>query len=255
MSDAHPESSTAAVAEMRRKRPKHALITRLWHWTNVVAVFVLFMSGLNIFNAHPRLYWGKYGANYDTPWLVLDRFPGWITIPGRYSLADGRIWHFFFAWVLAVALTLFMAWSLLNGHVRRDLHVRKKEWKPAAIWDDIKAHLRFDFTHHEGKFNFLQKLAYGLVLGVLLPGMVLTGMAISPGMDAAFPWLLDIFGGRQSARSIHFLFAWGLFGFFVIHVALVLLTGPIGHLRSMTLGGDHEPANPPFAKTDTGDAT
>ena len=67
-------------------------------------------------------------------------------------------------------------------------------------------------------------------------------------MEPALWWLVDIFGGRQSARSIHFLFAWAIFGFFVPHVALVLLTGPIGQLRAMTLGGNHEPTNPPFAK-------
>jgi thiosulfate reductase cytochrome b subunit len=97
--------------------------------------------------------------------------------------------------------------------------------------------LRLDFHHGEGKYNFLQKLAYGLVLIVLLPLMLLTGLAISPGTDAALPWLVDVFGGRQSARSIHFIVAWCVFGFFVIHVVLVLLSGPIGQLRDMITGG------------------
>ncbi|WP_010411314.1 cytochrome b/b6 domain-containing protein [Citromicrobium sp. JLT1363] len=236
-----------------RERNRHAAPTRIWHWINLIAIVVLFMSGLNISNAHPYLYWGEWGFAPEQAWLEVPRFPGWMTIPGFYSLAKARDWHLLMAFPFAFGLLGMWIAMLWNGHFGRDLMTGKREWRWQAIRKDIFQHLRFDFSHGESKYNFLQKLAYGLVLGVLLPGMVLTGMAISPGMDAAFPWLLDIFGGRQSARSIHFLFAWGLFGFFVIHVALVLLTGPIGHLRSMTLGGDHQPANPPFAKTDTGD--
>ena len=238
-----------------RERNRHAAPTRVWHWINLLAIIVLFMSGLNISNAHPYLYWGEWGFAPEQAWLEVPRFPGWMTIPGFYSLAKARDWHLLMAFPFAFGLLGMWIAMLWNGHFGRDLMTGKREWRWLAIRRDIGQHLRLDFTHSDGKYNFLQKLAYGLVLGVLLPGMVLTGMAISPGMDAPCPWLLDIFGGRQSARSIHFLFAWGLFGFFVIHVALVLLTGPIGHLRSMTLGGDHEPANPPFAKTDTGDAT
>ena len=234
-----------------RERNRHAAPTRVWHWINLLAIIVLFMSGLNISNAHPYLYWGEWGFAPEQAWLEVPRFPGWMTIPGFYSLAKARDWHLLMAFPFAFGLLGMWIAMLWNGHFGRDLMTGKREWRWQAIRRDIGQHLRLDFTHSDGKYNFLQKLAYGLVL----PGMVLTGMAISPGMDAACPWLLDIFGGRQSARSIHFLFAWGLFGFFVIHVALVLLTGPIGHLRSMTLGGDHEPANPPFAKTDTGDAT
>ena len=236
-----------------RKRNRHAAPTRIWHWINLIAIVVLFMSGLNISNAHPYLYWGEWGFAPEQAWLEVPRFPGWMTIPGFYSLAKARDWHLLMALPFAFGLLFIWVAMLWNRHFPRDLMTHRREWRWQAVRRDIGQHLRLDFTHADGKYNFLQKLAYGLVLGVLLPGMVLTGMAISPGMDAAFPWLLDIFGGRQSARSIHFLFAWGLFGFFVIHVALVLLTGPIGHLRSMTLGGDHQPANPPFAKTDTGD--
>lgn len=223
-----------------RPRAKHNLATRLWHWTNVVALFILFMSGLNIFNAHPRLYWGSYGANTDPAWLELGRFPGWITIPGHYSLADGRLWHFFFAWVLAVSLTLFMIISLVNRHVQRDLHIRKREWNPKAIWGDIIAHLKLDFSHGAGKYNFLQKVAYISVIFVMIPLMIFTGLTMSPAMDANWNWLLTVFGGRQSARSIHFIVAWGLVGFFVVHIALVLLSGPIRQLRDMIFGGREE---------------
>ena len=106
-----------------------------------------------------------------------------------------------------------------------------------AIRSDVAAHLRLDFDHQGSKFNFLQKLTYGVVLGVLLPGMVITGLGISPGIELAVRPLIDLVGGRQSMRSLHFIFAWGVFGFFVLHVVLVLLSHPLRQLRNMITGG------------------
>ncbi len=216
---------------------RHALGTRLWHWINLVCLIVLFMSGLNISNAHRRLYWGHWGFAPEDAWLHIIRFPGWATIPGHYSLAGARLWHFLFAWPFAFGLLLFMIASLANRHFVRDLVTRRREWRWGAIRADIVQHLKLDFTHHGSKFNFLQKLAYGVVIFIFLPLMIFTGLAMSPGMDANWPWLVDIFGGRQSARSVHFLVAWGLAGFLVLHVALVLLSGPIGQIRDMITGG------------------
>lgn len=216
---------------------KHALTTRLWHWVNVVCVIILFMSGLNISNAHPRLYWGEWGFAPEHAWLFVMKFPGWATIPGYYSLAVARDWHLLMAWPFALGLLFMWVSMIANGHFWRDLRTTRAEWKPAAIWQDVVDHLKLKFEHEGVKFNFLQKLAYGSVLGILLPGMVITGMAISPGMDAAWPILTEMFGGRQSARSIHFLFAWGLFGFFVIHIVLVLLHKPLRQIHDMITGG------------------
>jgi len=221
---------------------KHRLSTRLWHWVNLLALVILFMSGLNISNAHPWLYWGQWRFHPNTACLAVHRWPGWATIPCYYNLAAARDWHILFAWVFAVGLLLFLLTALFNKHLRKDIVPRRKEWRWAAIRADIAAHLRFDFHHGEGKYNFLQKLAYGVVLIVLLPLMLLTGMAISPGFDAGFPWLLDVFGGRQSARSLHFIVAWCVFAFFVIHVLLVLLSGPVKQLRDMITGGRFDEA-------------
>lgn len=216
---------------------RHALSTRMWHWVNALSVIVLFMSGLNISNAHPWLYWGQWGYLPGQAWLQVPRFPGWATIPGHYSLGDARSWHILFAWVFGVSLVLFMLAAALNGHFRRDIFTRWKDWKPAAIWADIRAHLRFEFDSGEAKYNVLQKASYGMVIFNLLPLMLLTGMTISPGMAAAWPFLLDVFGGRQSARSIHFIVAWALCAFFLVHVALVLLHRPLTNLREMITGG------------------
>jgi thiosulfate reductase cytochrome b subunit len=253
---------------------RHRWPTRIWHWTNAVTLLILLMSGLMIFNAHPRLYWGQYGANADYAWLEIGSrgggntgfvrvagvevettgvlgswtnakgerktwaFPGWATIPTSYSLADGRRWHLTFAWVLATLLTLYMLWSLIGGHIRRDLHIRRAEWAPAHIWHDIKDHARLRFPKGEAaaRYNILQKLAYIGVIFVLIPAMILTGLAMSPGFNATAPWIIDIFGGRQSARSIHFIAAFLLVAFFFVHIAMVVLAGPINEVRSMLTG-------------------
>ncbi len=222
---------------------RHRLSTRLWHWINAVAVLVMLMSGLMIFNAHPRLYWGHYGADPDHAWLQIGRmdgiaFPGWMTLPSHYSLADARLWHLAFAWVLGGGLVFYLVWSLLNRHLWRDLRVTRAEWCPAHIWRDMKAHaaLRFPTGAAALRYNVLQKLAYGAVLFVLLPLMVLTGLAMAPGIDAAWPLLVDLLGGRQSARSIHFIVAFALVAFFLVHIAMVVLAGPLNELRAMITG-------------------
>jgi Ni/Fe-hydrogenase b-type cytochrome subunit len=223
---------------------RHRWPTRLWHWLNALTVFVMLMSGLMIFNAHPRLYWGEYGANPDRAWLSIagsraaPAFPGWATIPSTYDLAGARSWHFLFAWLLVIPGLLFLAASLLNRHFRRDLAPRKEELAPRHIWRDIRNHarLRFPVGEEARDYNILQKLSYLGVIFLLLPLMVLTGLAMSPGMDAAWPWLPDLFGGRQSARSIHFIVAMLILAFILVHLAMVLLAGPINEIRSMITG-------------------
>ena len=216
---------------------RHRLSTRIWHWVNVVALSVLFMSGLMIFNAHPRLYWGHYGgAATDVAWLELPRFPGWITIPGEYSLALGRLWHFGFAWIFAFGFLGYLIWSLLNGHFRKDVALSTAEVAPSHLWDDIKKHAKLDFHSDNARYNPLQKITYSLVLFGLIPLAILTGLTMSPGMNAALPWLVDLFGGRQSARSLHFIAAFGFVAFVFVHVTLVILAGPINEIRSMITG-------------------
>lgn len=216
---------------------RHTLSTRLWHWLNLVCVVVLFMSGLNISNAHRYLYWGDWGFSPDQAWLAVPRFPGWMTIPDYYSLAVARDWHTLMAWPFAVGLLAMWVAMLANRHFWRDLRTRKSEWSWPAIRADLVKHLKLDFRHEGAKYNFLQRLAYGIVLGVFLPMMVLTGMAISPGIEPAMPWLIDGLGGRQSARSLHFIFAFATMGFFVVHVVMVLLSGPVRQIRDMITGG------------------
>jgi Ni/Fe-hydrogenase b-type cytochrome subunit len=223
---------------------RHALATRLWHWLTAISVLILLGSGLMILNAHPQLYWGQYGANLDTPWFRVasvfegGRVPGWLTIPATYNLALARRWHLFFALVLGFALAAYMAWSLINRHFQRDLRLRARELTPAALGHDLREHLAFRFHDPADPraYNIFQKASYAGVIFVLLPLVILTGLTMSPGMDAAWPWLLDLFGGRQSARSLHFIAAIGLAAFIVVHLALVILAGPWNEVRSMVTG-------------------
>jgi thiosulfate reductase cytochrome b subunit len=254
-------------------QPRHRLTTRLWHWINALCLLVLLMSGLTIFNAHPRLYWGKYGANDDYAWMAVgssDRigylrlgemriettgflgnwqdsegrtrkraFPGWATIPSSYSLADGRRWHFFFAWIFSLGLTLFMIRSLWNRHIQKDLHMRREEWRPSHIWRSLRDHSKISVIRQSATkdYNVIQKLSYIGVIFVLLPMMIWTGLAMSPAMDANWPFLTDVLGGRQSARSVHFLTAFLLVLFFLIHIVMVILSGPFRQILGMITGG------------------
>lgn len=225
------------MSEAPKKR--HALTTRIWHWINALAFIVLFMSGLNISNAHRALYWGDYGYDPAEAWMIVARFPAWATIPQRYDLAEARDWHSLLAWVFALGLLVMWAMSLLNRHFARDIATKLGDWSPSAFVGAIREHAR-PGDHGDRSYNPVQKIAYGLVLGVGLPMMIATGLAISPGFEVAAPWLVDILGGRQSARSLHFLFAWGLAGFVLIHLAMVLWSGPLTQISRMITGGSRK---------------
>ena len=235
------------VAHSRRKIYRHRIPTRLWHWLNALTVFVMLMSGLMIFNAHPHLYWGQYGANFDHPWLTFHGrpMPGWATIPSTYNLAAARRWHLAFAWLLVTGLVLFLLTSLINRHIQRDLAPNTAEIQPTHIWQDIKEHARLHFPTGDAalRYNILQKLSYVGVIFALLPLMILTGFAMSPAMDAAWPWLIELFGGRQSARSIHFICAMLLLAFIIVHLTMVILAGPINEISSMITGRYRVPAD------------
>ena len=246
---------------------RHRLATRIWHWVNALTVFIMLMSGMMILNAHPALYWGQYGADDDHSWLEIGAndnhgflrigsltipttgvlgysqgqevaFPPLVTIPTSYDLAAGRSWHFFFAWFLVIPTLAYWAWSVVTRHLQRDLAPQAQELRPRHLLRDIYDHARLRFPTGDAarRYNVLQKLAYLSVLFVLLPLMVLTGLAMSPGVDAGWPWLLDVFGGRQSARSIHFITAAGLVSFILVHLTMVLLAGPWNEVRSMLTG-------------------
>jgi thiosulfate reductase cytochrome b subunit len=263
---------------------RHSLGTRIMHWVNALCVFLVLMSGLQIFNAHPRLYWGQSGANTDHPLLQIGArdgpgdkllgtldvgrhelhttgllgvsagddglptqraFPSWATIPSFQDLASGRRWHFFFGWLLVLNSVTYLIISVACGHILRDLLPTRRELSPSNIAREFWNHLRLRFPQGEAakRYNVLQKLAYLGVIFVLGPLMLATGLTMSPGGDAAFPWLLDLFAGRQSARTLHFASAMLIALFIVVHLLMVVLAGPWNELRSMITGRYVTPSN------------
>lgn len=251
---------------------RHRLVVRLTHWLNVLALFFLLGSGLNIFNAHPQLYWGDKGDEYDSPvlairaidtetgpkgvttigawhfnttgvlgWSKVDgvetarAWPSWITIPSFQDLADARHWHFLFAWILALNSATYLAWGLWKRHLQTDIWPTRSDLK--TFGQSVLDHLRLKHPTGEAakRYNILQRLAYLGVL-TLIATMIVTGLTMSPGFDAFAPWLPDLLGGRQSARTIHFIAAWLIVLFVFVHLVEVILAGPINEMRSMLTG-------------------
>ena len=224
-----------APADEWRTVLRHRAPLRWMHWINLACLLALGGSGLQIFNAHPALYWGQ-ASDFANPVVFIGDVPGWATIPSWQSLALGRRWHFFFAWLWVINGAFYFAWSLASRHFEDELFMRRRDWR--AIPRSIREHLRF---HHPVgdealRYNPLQKLAYVLVVFVLAPLMVLTGLSMSPQMDTVLgPWLQFI-GGRQSARTLHFAVMAAFVLFAIVHVLMVVYAGPVNELRSMLTG-------------------
>lgn len=257
----------AAAPGGRRLAYRHPLSRRVGHWVNVVAVMLLLMTGLNIFNAHSSLYWGKYGADADTPVLAMKGdhghgtltighhtldttgvlgwsggeergFPAWATMPSFRDLAAARNWHLFLAWVLILNGLAYYGLGVWNRHLRTDIVPNATDLAPRNFAHDIGQHARLNFPRgrDSNRYHIVQKLAYAALVFVFLPGMVVTGLSLSPGADAVLPGIVDLLGGRQSARTLHFVFMTLTVGFIVVHVLAVLLAGVLNQMRSMITG-------------------
>jgi len=272
MTAAHrPSTSTPN----RYQYVRHSMPVRVMHWVNVLALLMLLMSGLQIFNAHPALYWGKssytgrrpvlqmysrqtadgldigvtevfgrtfhttgvFGLSEDSGGGLTERgFPSWITVPSNQWLAMGRRWHFVFEWVFVMNGLLYVAYGLWSRHLVNDLAPTRQDWR--SIGRSVLDHLRFRHPSGEAakRYNVLQKITYlGVIFG-LLPFMILMGFALSPRLDSLWPGWVDLFGGRQSARTLHFLTALLIVLFTLIHVFEVIVSGLWNNLRSMITG-------------------
>lgn len=259
-------------APQRRWVFRHPAIIRAAHWVNVVCLAVLLMSGLQIFNAHPALYWGGvstfddplvsmtateanpprgvttvFGRTFDTTGVLglstdtqgepAERgFPTWSTLPADQNLAGGRRWHFLFAWVFVLNGFVYLAYGLASGQLRRRLIPTRDQLRDFGVTLREHLSLRFPKGEEATRYNALQKLTYLVVVLVLLPAQILAGLALSPGFNAAAPWVLDLFGGRQSARTIHFAIANLLVLFVFVHVLMVVASGLFNNLRGMVTG-------------------
>jgi thiosulfate reductase cytochrome b subunit len=264
------------AAPQREVIHRHSLAVRLTHWINVLCLALLLMSGLAIFNAHPALYWGHtghigmpfllaigsktdngravgitrvadmnfdttgvLGVSYDDNGRALRRaFPSWLTLPSNAALALARDWHFLLAWLFVLNGAVYLGFGLISGHVRRDLLPNADQLRARHVLAEIWSHLRLRYPRGEAdrRYNVLQKFSYLLVVFVLLPVMLLSGLTMSPAVTAAVPVLFDLFGGRQSARTIHFITANLLVLFVLVHVLQVLVSGAFNRMRAMLTG-------------------
>lgn len=255
---------------------RHSVLVRVTHWINVLCLTLLLMSGLKLFNVHPALYWGNYGYRGAPTVLVIDgmldpetrqpvgitrigdrnfvttgilgvtydsdgrprrgAFPVWATLGSGLALA--RDWHFLMAWLFVINGAIYLLAGLISGHFRRDLAPAAAQLAPRHILSDIGNHLRLRRARGEEakSYNVLQKLTYLAVIFVVLPAMVLTGLTMSPAVTATFPFLFDMFGGRQSARTIHFITANLLVIFVMVHIVEMMLAGAFNLMRSMITG-------------------
>ena len=232
------------VADKRADRPlsggrtdtwRHPVWVRIGHWLNVVAVVVLIMSGLNILLAHPHLYWGLRSTFAD-PWVDIPPLPNWLLIPQGRNLAEARHWHFLFAWIFVLNGLAYLVFGLLTRRFGRRLWPTGADLK--GIGSSVVEHARFHFPtdDHVRTYNVIQKLTYLAMILIVLPMMLITGLSMSPGFNAIGGVLLEIMGGRQSARTLHFISAGLIVGFIIVHVGLVIWTGMFNNMRSMITG-------------------
>jgi thiosulfate reductase cytochrome b subunit len=269
----YPALPTPEFPEIEHRRWvfRHPVLIRITHWINAICLSILLMSGLQIFNAHPSLYWG-IASTFDAPILDLKSteddpprgvatifgrefsttgilgssefqgettergFPSWVTLPATQDLSTGRNWHFLFAWIFVLNGAVYLGYGIATGQLKFRIipTVDQIHHFSSSLWQ----HLTFKFPQGQEakRYNVLQKLTYLVVIVILIPLQILAGLTMSPGMNAVAPFLLDLFGGRQSARTVHFVIAGLLVLFVIVHVVMVIVSGLSNNLRAMITG-------------------
>ncbi len=233
------------------------------HFIITLSFVALLFSGYVILMSHPRLYWGQAGndltpALFELPISRNYQHHGWdksmpfyqragspVSAARTYDIFNqngwGRSTHFLAAWFLVITGVAYLLAGVLTGHFWRNLLPRLKELRPGLYWRDFKAHFRKQPPAGPGpKYGLLQKTSYVLVIFVVLPVIVLTGLTMSPAITAAHPVLLDIFFGEASARTIHFFASALLLLFVIVHVVMVARSGFKQNIIAITIGKYHE---------------
>ena len=233
----------AAVAA-RTDAPRHTAVVRVTHWLTTACFLALLVSGLEIVVSHPRFYWGETG-NALTPALFSLPIPASrATVPTGYGfvLPDQNGWsralHFQSAWVLVFTGALYVIWGAVSGHFRNHLLPEAKDRSLPAFSRALARHLRFSppAAADAWSYNLVQRLAYVVVIFGLFPLVIWTGLAMSPAFVSAVPSTVTLLGGRQSARTLHFLVTLALVAFLLIHVAMVWFAGFGTRVMAMITG-------------------
>ena len=243
----------------RTDNTRHRRWVKTTHWIGTLSFLLLLFSGFEILMVHPRLYWGDAG-NDLTPALVelpISRnyqHGGWentqpffnsasspVSASRTYDIFNhngwGRSLHFLSAWILVAIGLIYLLIAVFSGHIRRNLWPGIKELSPRLFFRDVIKHVRTKIPFTKGpQYGLLQKCSYVIVIFFLLPLIVMTGLTMSPAVTAAYPFLLKIFFGAQSARTIHFFAAVLLVLFLIVHVVMVIRSGFKQHMRAMTFG-------------------
>jgi len=244
MADSAYAPGIASAASVRPTTPRHSAIVRLTHWTTTLCFFALLVSGIELIISHPRFYWGEEGNNL-TPSLFDIPIPasrGAVKTGYNYVLPDQNGWsrylHFQTAWLLLFTGLLYGIHGLLSRHFVKNLLPSAGDRSMRALLESIRAHLGSNQLSRQQteSYNLLQRLAYLAVIFILFPGMVWTGLAMSPAFTAGFPWIVDVLGGFQSARTIHFFLTLTLVAFVAVHIAMIFLSGFRIHMRAMITG-------------------
>jgi thiosulfate reductase cytochrome b subunit len=219
--------------------PRHTLVVRVTHWVSAAAFAVLFVSGVAILLAHPRLYWGETGG-VGGPSLIDLPLPFVLDVPIR---GPGRYLHFLAAWIAVFTGLVYVLTGLLSRHFTRNFLPARGDLSVRAMRHVIADHLHAPRRRDEAPatYNVLQRLSYASVVFVLMPLMICTGLAMSPAVTSVVPAVVTVFGGQQSARTIHFFAACALGGFALLHVAAVWQSGFTAHMRAMISGRRSRP--------------
>jgi len=225
-------------------RPRHSALVRVTHWLITLSFLALLVSGAEILISHPRFYWGETGNVRTPPLFTLPIPASRAMVPTGYGyvLPDQNGWsrylHFQSAWVAVWTGLLYIAFGFFNGHFRRNLLPAPSDLSPRALAIAIPRHLRFRRPGEEEawSYNVLQRLTYLLVIFVLFPLVIWTGLAMSPGVASAIPAAVTVLGGQQSARTIHFFVSGFLVLFLLVHIFMVCLAGFPNRVGAMITG-------------------
>lgn len=231
------------VREKTAARQK--VIVRLTHWLTVVAFVALAVSGLCIVISHPRFYWGETGNVNMKPAFTIPIPASRDTVPTgyNYQMPDENGWsrymHFEAAWLLVLTALVYGIWGLASGHFKRNIVPLRGERNWSAIWSRLAKYLRRSppDKSEDKSYNVLQRVTYLVVIFVLFPAIILTGLAMSPSFVGAFPAIALIAGGKQTARTLHFFLTWSLIAFLIVHVTMIAISGFGRRMRAMTIGG------------------
>lgn len=235
-------SATSTIPKIETAR--HSALVRVTHWITTIAFLALLLTGLELVISHPRFYWGETGNSNMKPLFSLHIPASRDTVPTGYQrvMPDENGWsrylHFEAAWVAILTGLVYGIYGFWSGHFLRDLIPTSKERSWRAFWGVIAKYLRRGAREEDEFFayNVAQKSAYLVVIFILFPLIVWTGLALSPSFNSAFPWFVDVLGGRQSARTLHFFITGFLVLFLVVHVTMVAVGGFKARMRAMITG-------------------